>query len=180
MRVRGEVFSGVLRGTPLIEKYYPRLVGLLGFHPFKGTMDVKLERNLDIGPFSTKTLEHILLDGKRKINAYLAPVKIRKFATVYKLMEIRAKEKEIIENLEKLENTAEEKFAIKPAQDIDEVFYDCWAIRFKNGIYGNDILELVAKDSLKEKLGIDDGDQLEIEFVETKSENPARRRKIRF
>ena len=168
MRVRGEVFSGALRGTPLIEKYYPRLVGLIGFRPFKGTMDVKLERSVDIRPFSSETIDHVLMNGKKKVNAYLASVKIRKFSKLYSLMEIRTQEEEIVKNVQKLKNIAEEKFSLKSTSDIGEVFHACWAIQFKNGIYGNDIVELVSDCMLKEKLGLDDGDSIEIEFIEAK------------
>ena len=172
MRVRGEVFSGALRGTPLIEKYYPRLVGLVGFRPFRGTMDVKLERNVDIRPFSPKTIEHILMDGRKKINAYLAPVKLRKIPTVYGIMEIRTEQEEIIKNAKYMENAAEEKLGVKNMADIDETFCECWAIQFKNGIYGNDIIEIIASGMIKEILGLGDGDSIEVEFTEF---NPGRR-----
>lgn len=168
MRVRGEVFSGALRGTPLIEKYYPRLVGLVGFRPFKGTMDIKLERSIDIRPFSSKTIEHILTDGKKVITAYLAPVKIRKFSTIYKIMELRTKEKEIIEHAKKMEDIAEEKFSIQSARDVDEPLYECWAIQFRGGIYGKDVVELIAPDMIKEKLELGDNDVIEINFIENK------------
>ncbi len=167
MKVRGDVFSGVLRGTPLIEKYYPRLIGLLGFRPYRGTMDVKLERSVDIRPFAIKTIEHILQDGRKKVDAFLAPVKIRKMSVVYKIMELRDREKELVEDLKKLEKIAEEKFAIKKSQnEINEPSHDCWAAQFKNGIYQNDVVELVSKDMIKEKLSIEDGDKIEIEFSE--------------
>ena len=103
MKVRGEVFSGALRGMPLIEKYNARLIGLLGFRPFKGTMDVRLERNVDIKPFATKTIEHVISDGSKKINAYLAPVRIKKLSVMYKLVQVQDEEKQLINNLHKLE-----------------------------------------------------------------------------
>lgn len=165
MRVRGEVFSGAARGTPLIEKYYPRLIGLIGFRPFKGTLDVRLERSIDIRPFSSKTIDHVLMDGRKKVNAYLARVKIRKFSKLYSLMEVRTKEKEIIDNVQKMENVAEEKFSIK-SSEVKEAFHECWAIQFKNGIYGNDIVEIICDCMLKEKLGLSDGDIVEVEFKE--------------
>ena len=174
MRVRGEVFSGAMRGTPLIEKYHPRLVGLIGFRPFKGTLDIKLERSIDIRPFSSKTMEHVLLTGKHIVNAYLAPVRIRKFSKLYKLMEIRTKEEEIIGKAKALAEDAEEKFSISSAE-ISEPFHECWAVQFtagvsgfKGGLYGHDVVELVADCMLKEKLTLDDGDFIEIEFSEKK------------
>lgn len=167
MRIRGEVFSGALRGSPLIEKYYPRLVGLVGFRPFKGTMDVKLERSIDIRPFSSKTVDHLLTNGRKIVTAYLAPVRVRKFSTVYHIMELRTKQKDLVEHARHMSDAAAERFSIKRS-DIQEPFYDCWAIQFKNGIYGPDIVELIAPDMLKDKLEIGDSDMVEIEFSEKK------------
>jgi riboflavin kinase, archaea type len=76
MRVKGIVFSGVLRGEPLIELYYHRLVGILGYEPFRGTLDIKLERDVDVRRFSTKSMEHILMDGAKKVYAWLAPINL--------------------------------------------------------------------------------------------------------
>ena len=179
MKVRGEVFSGVLRGTPLIEKYYPRLIGLLGFKPFKGTMDIKLERDVDITPFAAKTIEHILRDGRKKVDAYMAPVKIKKISIVYKIMQLNERESQVINNLHKMEKAAEEKFSIKRTRDdIDQPEYNCWAVQFKNGIYHNDTVELISQNSIKEKLGLGDGDKIEMEFADPVVKKKSRRIKI--
>lgn len=138
-------------------------------------MDVKLERNVDIRGFATKTMEHVLQDGKRKIDAYIAPVRIRKLTVVYNLMQVREKEEEIFQNLKNLENAAEEKLSIIPEEEIEEPTYICWAMQFKNGIYGNDILELISEDSIKEKLGVEDGDKIEIEFLKEGKGKKSRR-----
>ncbi len=167
MKVRGEVFSGVLRGAPLIEKYYARIVGLVGFKPFKGTMDVKLDRNMDIRPFATKTMDHILTDGRRKITAYLAPVKIKKIYLVYSMMDIHDEERRILENVESLRKNAKAKLSMDDLSEIEEPLYDCWAMHFENGLHGRDTIELIAPDMIKEKLNLSDGDKIEIIFVET-------------
>ncbi len=133
MRISGVVFSGVLRGQSLIEVYYYRLVGIVGFEPFKGTMDIKLERRIDMKQSATKTVEHILMDGSKIINAYLMPVEI----------------------------------IIRKAGN--EERYSCWAMQQADGIYGDDIIEIIAKDSIKSKFGIEDGNMIEIEFQETKT-----------
>lgn len=73
MRLRGTVVSGAMRGRPLVEKYYFRLKALLGFEPYKGTMDVKLEKPVNLEDFASKTIDHILLDGRRKVEVYIAP-----------------------------------------------------------------------------------------------------------
>jgi len=124
--IKGEIFSGVLRGKPLMEKYYHRIIGVLGFEPFKGTLDVRLERKIDIMAFSEKFLDHLLMDGSRHIDACFARVKVR----------IRKNE------------------------------YDCWAMRQMNGIYEDDVIELIGKDCFREKLDLTDGQELGITFFE--------------
>ncbi len=130
MRVNGVVFSGALRGRPLISIYYFRLVGLLGFEPFKGTLDVKLNRSINITLYATKAIDHVLPDGSRMVNAQLAPANI------------------ILQK-----DGLEEKYA-------------CWAMQQVNGIYEKDVVELIAKHRLSEKFGLEDGNLIELEFIE--------------
>ena len=173
MKVHGEVFSGTLRGEPLIEKYYARLIGLVGFRPFKGTMDVKLERNVDIRSFTSKTMEHTLADGKKKVTAYMTPVKIRKFYKQYKMMKVRDDQKGLLKDYDELMETAKTKISID-AEPVIEEGYDCWALQFKNGIYNTDIIELIAIESIKDKLKIKDNDTVEIEFTEVSVKDMAK------
>ena len=137
MRISGVVFSGVLRGQSLIDIYYYRLVGIVGFEPFAGTLDVKLERRIDMKQCATKTVEHILMDGSKVINAYLMPVEI----------------------------------IIRKAGN--EERYSCWAMQQADGIYENDIIEIIAKDSIKSMFGIEDGNMIEIEFQEATKKKDA-------
>ena len=165
MKVQGEVFSGTLRGEPLIEKYYARLIGLVGFRPFRGTMDVKLERNVDIRSFNSKSMEHTLTDGKKRVTAYLASVKIRKVYKQYVMMDIRDDQKRLLKDYDELMETAKEKLSVETEPAMEQE-YECWAVQFKNGIYKTDIVELIAKESIKDVLGLKDGDVVEIEFDE--------------
>jgi CTP-dependent riboflavin kinase len=126
MIMKGKIMSGVLRGEPLISIYYHRLVGLLGFEPFRGTMNVQLEKNIDIKRYSTKSIEQILMDGARKIDAFLAPVI----------------------------------FSVKGQN------YECWAMRHNKHPYELNMIEIIAKDNLKEKFSLNDGDSVEITFFE--------------
>ncbi len=73
MRFKGRVVPGAMRGGVLIEKFYYRIKALLGFEPYKGTMDIKLEKQIEIEDFASKTVDHILLDGRRMVEVYLAP-----------------------------------------------------------------------------------------------------------
>lgn len=169
MKVRGEVFSGAFRGEPLIEKYHARLIGLVGFRPFKGTMDVRLERNVDIRRFTSKSMDQILADGKKKVTAYLAPVRIKKIYTHYKMVNIEESEKQILDDYDKLSETAKVKLSID-TEPVQQESYECWAVQFKNSLYDTSILELIAKEHIKNVLEIKDGDKIEVEFLEVKGE----------
>jgi len=127
MMIRGSVFSGVMRGRSLIDIYFHRLVGLLGFEPFKGTMDVKLERSIDIRKYATKRIDHRLLSGDLVVEAYLAPV----------MLFVSGKQ------------------------------YSCWAMQQAEGVYETDIVEIIAREKLKEKLSVQDGQEVELDFTET-------------
>ncbi len=126
MKLQGKIMSGVLRGEPLISIYYHRLVGILGFEPFRGTMNVELEKDIDIKMYSTKAIDQFLMDGTRKVDAFLAPII----------------------------------FSVK-RQD-----YECWAMRHNRHPYELSMIEILAKDNLKEKFSLNDGDAVEITFFE--------------
>ena len=74
VRIKGRVFIGVMRGSSIIDYHFPRIVGLIGFEPFKGTLNVKLERAIDMTYYATKAVEHVLMDGTKKIDVLLAPI----------------------------------------------------------------------------------------------------------
>src|SRR3989338_2300669 len=130
MQVSARVVTGVLRGKPLIDRIYFRLVGILGFTPFKGTLDLKLEEPIDISRYATKSIEHKITDSSTLRECWLAPVII--------------------------------KFGNKE--------HDCWAMQQCNGINPKDIVEIIAKEKLRDVLGIGDNDMVKIEFIEHKQE----------
>lgn len=75
VRLRGQIVRGVIRGRELIDRFSNRLEGLLGFRPYPGTLNVRIEWPIDIEDFETKRLEHVLLNGSLWIDARLAPIK---------------------------------------------------------------------------------------------------------
>ncbi len=127
LKLKGRVESGVHRGAPLIEQYFFRLIGILGFEPFKGTMNVKIDKPIDVRDYSTKQISHVILDGTTQIYAYLTPVMVS-----YK------------------------------GQN-----YECWEISDPEHAK-SDLLELLAKDNLHDKLGLKDGDEIEMTFFAQK------------
>lgn len=129
MKIKGIIFPGAARGEAYVNIYFDRIRGLVGFTPSPGTLNIKLERRIDIVMHETKRVEHILLHGKPRIDARLAPIILH--------MEGHAP-------------------------------YDCWAIRQEKGVYHKDVLEIIAKDNLRQKFGLKDGDRVEIEFKETR------------
>ncbi len=74
VRVKGSIFAGVMRGWGIINYHFYRIVGLIGYEPFKGTLNIKLERDIDMTHFATKSIEHVLIDGTKRIDALLAPI----------------------------------------------------------------------------------------------------------
>ncbi|MBI4162881.1 MAG: DUF120 domain-containing protein [Candidatus Aenigmarchaeota archaeon] len=125
MIVSGKVTTGVLRGKPLIEQIYFRLVGILGFTPFKGTMDVQMDKELNIEGYSTKSVEHKFIDGTLHRDCWLAPV----------ILHVGAER------------------------------YDCWAMQQVDGIYPKNIIEIIAKDKIREIFNLKDGDAVKIQFT---------------
>jgi CTP-dependent riboflavin kinase len=77
IRVSGVVSHGVIRGRELVERFADRLTGVVGWRPYPGTLNVKLEKPLDVHYFEIQRIEHVLLDGSVWIDARLAPAKLR-------------------------------------------------------------------------------------------------------
>ncbi|MBI5332376.1 MAG: DUF120 domain-containing protein [Candidatus Aenigmarchaeota archaeon] len=76
MIVKGNIIPGVLRGVPLIERYLHRLRNVLGFAPFLGTLNIKIEKAINMKDYETKRLDHILLSGRTWIDVRLAPASL--------------------------------------------------------------------------------------------------------
>ncbi len=132
MIVKGVIFPGVARGENYINIFYDRICGLVGFRPYPGTMNLKMEGKIDMSVHEARRVEHILLNGKPRIDARLAPVVLH------------------------LERNGE------------KIAYECWAIRQEKGVYGKDIIEIIAKDNLRQKFGLEDGQGIGVEFKQTK------------
>ncbi|MBI2232673.1 MAG: DUF120 domain-containing protein [Candidatus Aenigmarchaeota archaeon] len=130
MRLKGRVVPGAMRGGMLIEKFYFRIKALLGFEPFKGTLNIKLEKPVEIEDFTTKTVDHILLDGRRMIEVYLAPA----------VLHVHAGGK---------------------MHD-----HESWAVRFAAPHQQKDLIEIIDKEKLEEKLNLKEGTELEITLFE--------------
>jgi len=73
MIINGKIAHGMMRGEHLIDRYYNRLRNVLGFAPFKGTLNIKLDKNIDIKNFELKRLDHVLMSGRSWIDVRLAP-----------------------------------------------------------------------------------------------------------
>lgn len=127
IKLNGRVEAGVSRGAPLVQAYFFRLIGILGYEPFKGTLNVKLESPVDIRDYATKEISHVLMDGTTEVYAYLAPVIVA----------------------------------------FNSQSCDCWEISEPERTKGDEI-EIIAKENLHEKLGLKDGDTVEITFFEQK------------
>src|SRR3989344_7888270 len=125
MIVRGTVVSGASRGAELVQIYEDRLLHILGFRPYRGTLDVKIEKALDVESYATRRLEHVLLNGRPQIYAYLIPILLKT-------------------------TTGEEK---------------CWGMRLPD-TYEKDVVWLLAHENMRNKLGLNDGDDVELQFFQ--------------
>lgn len=76
MKLKGKVFSGPGRGGSLITKWEARLIRIIGFRPFRGTLNVRLEEPVDLKSYATKFVEHVMIHGKKNVEAYLVAVKL--------------------------------------------------------------------------------------------------------
>ena len=77
MIIRGEIVRGPMRGESLVEYFFYRIVHALGFEPFLGTLDIRVKKDVNVENYATIVLDHILLDGRRMIDAYICPVIIK-------------------------------------------------------------------------------------------------------
>ena len=78
MRVTGTIVSGVHRGESLVDKYRYRLIGILGFEPWNGTLNVHVDTPVEVKRYATKRIEHLLVGGIPHVEAHLAHVTLRK------------------------------------------------------------------------------------------------------
>ncbi|MBI2579716.1 MAG: DUF120 domain-containing protein [Candidatus Aenigmarchaeota archaeon] len=78
MILRGRIVAGPMRGEGLVEHFHYRIVHALGFEPYKGTLDVKIDGKFHIEDYATKVIDHVLLDGRTMTDAYLCPATVRK------------------------------------------------------------------------------------------------------
>src|SRR3989338_8644439 len=76
MRIKGTVFSGFGRGEQLIEKWKGRISHLMGFTPFCGTLNVRLGSTIDMAPYSTISMDYVMLHGEKHVDARFAPVRL--------------------------------------------------------------------------------------------------------
>lgn len=120
IRLNGQIARGVIRGHDLIERFADRLEGMLGFRPYFGTLNVRVEQPVDVENFETKRLEHILLDGSVWVDARLAPIKLMfkdKSVDAWIIVEERGlHENDVLEVIHKERLT--ELFGLKQGDDV--------------------------------------------------------------
>src|SRR3989338_2365839 len=195
MIVSGKIISSVRRGGDLIKKYEPRLIGALGFRPFHGTLNIKLGKDVDVQEHSTKTIEFILTDGKRKVDAYLAPVRVKALSERMVLRDVPIEGDEMVtlykwKGKDAFSLRKMGKFVtwdiIRSDADRQMIEYlirrqeckstgapekskirecDCWAIKLVDGPQDESSAEIIAKIDMRDKMGLKDDDSVQIEFL---------------
>ena len=125
LKLKGKVESGVSRGGPLVDAYFFRLIGILGYEPFKGTLNVRLQRLIDVKYYSTKQISHVLMDGTTEIYAYLTPVIFTYKGKDYECWEITDPEhtnSDVIEIIAK--DNLHERFGLKDGDQVEITFFE--------------------------------------------------------
>jgi len=74
---KGIISHGVVRGKELVDRFSDRLHGEIGFVPYPGTLNVKIEKRIDIRNFETHRIDHILLDGSVWVDLRIAQCKLK-------------------------------------------------------------------------------------------------------
>ncbi len=160
MKIRGTVISGPMRGAPLIHKHFARIIGVLGFRPYEGTLDIRLDDKIDMKPFSRKTLQFRMQDGYVQVDAYIARIGLKKISKSESINELKEEQKKLADNLDELIKKASVSTEIKRM----EYGYECYAFQFEST--EDRVMEIVAKDMLRKELSLEDGDVVEIEFLD--------------
>ncbi len=125
LKLKGIIESGVARGAPLVEAYFFRLIGILGYEPFKGTLNVKLERVVDVRGYSTKQISHVLVDGTTEVYAYLVPVIFAYKGQDYECWVISEPERTKSNSIEILaKDNLHERFGLKDGDEAEITFFE--------------------------------------------------------
>ncbi len=172
LTVTGKIVHGPHRGNPLIDRYFFQLVGVTGCELFKGTLDIKTSRTIDLREFATKTLDRVLLDGSRQVDLYIAPVTLiigepQDYIEIEDVPEFRKKDlRERIQDLKK----RQEKISAK-AGNMEKLagskvqLHDCFAVQ-EGSPMDRTVIEIVDKERLKDKFSLHQNDVVKIIFYE--------------
>jgi len=125
LKLKGIVEAGVARGAPLVDIYFFRLIGILGYEPFKGTLNVKLQRPIDIKDYSTKDISHVLMDGTTQVYAYLAPIIFTYKGQNCECWEISEPERTKGAEIEIIaKDNLHDKFGLKDGDEVEITFFE--------------------------------------------------------
>lgn len=109
-------------------KWGDRLKGMLGFRPFLGTLNVRTQENVDMDIRAEKKIEHVLINGKPKVEAYLAPATLIAAGGIEACWAIRQTEDVYPKNVVELVSSANlrEKLKIKDGDMVDVELVDAF------------------------------------------------------
>lgn len=125
LKLIGTIRAGVSRGAPLVDAYFFRLIGILGYEPFKGTLNVKLQGVVDIREYSTKQISHVLMDGTTQVYAYLAPIIFAAKGQNYECWAISEPENTKGAEIEVLaKDNLHDKFGLKDGDTVEITFFE--------------------------------------------------------
>ena len=76
MELEGEIFSGTSRGREYINLFFERIQGTIDIKPYLGTLNVRLRKNINLRPYETKTIGHVIRTGHKEIELGFVPAMI--------------------------------------------------------------------------------------------------------
>ncbi len=176
--VRGKIAPGPRRGEPLIEHNFFQLKGILGFEPFKGTLDIKTRQLVNIAGVATKAVDRVLLDGSRHVDLYIAPVTL--VIRPHEYVEIEEthtpRKKTMLDRIADLRRN-QDRILVRQKQaeemmDHPTERHDCYAVQEKQPI-DRTMIEIIDQEKLKEKFSLDEGDEVEVIFYKTEKKRPS-------
>lgn len=157
VRFPGELVSGAMRGADLVNRFADRLVSVIGYRPYPGTIDVKTTQIIDIELYETKRISHVLMDGSEWIDLRLAPVKL----IVKRVPKPEAKAETSGSDSKDVTSSA-----VSAPAAYDTTIIDCWLVREERGLHYPDVLELLAKEQIMKPHDLKLGDKVEVELYQ--------------
>lgn len=138
--LEGEVITGIGEGAYYIKEYENRIKETLGFKPFPGTLNVRLEKPQNIENYATGVIRGFEKGGRTFGNVKFLPVKI--------IVNSTAKPSKLRGQSPRIKDKSADGYLILPKRT-----------------HYRDTVEIISESNLRAKMGIKNGDKIKIELI---------------